>query len=262
MVPPRSELGCASGCCRRDLPLLDERDHRVRAAGLELGAVGAGQAGHVARVLDGGHLHAQADAEVGNAVLARVLRGDDLALDAALAEAAGHQDGVEARQLRGRLGRQRLGVDVLDLHLGVVVDAGVAQRLVEALVGVGQVGVLAAHRDRHRLRRVAHLVHQGVPALQVGRAGEQLQLHADELVQALLVQQARHLVDGVDVRHGDHAVQRHVGEQADLLALVVGDGRSARHSSTSGCMPISRSFCTVCCVGLVLSSPAAAMKGT
>src|SRR5258706_423233 len=27
-------------------------------------------------------------------------------------------------------------------------------------------------------------------------------------------------------------------------------------------MPISRSFCTVCCVGLVLSSPAAAMKAT
>jgi hypothetical protein len=42
---------------------------------------------------------------------------------------------------------------------------------------------------------------------------------ADQLVQALLVQHARHLVDGVHVPHGDHA-QRHVGEQRDLLALV------------------------------------------
>ena len=41
-----------------------------------------------------------------------------------------------------------------------------------------------------------------------------------------------------------------------------GTGRSARHSSTSGWMPISRSFCTVCCVGLVFSSPAAAIQGT
>jgi hypothetical protein len=38
--------------------------------------------------------------------------------------------------------------------------------------------------------------------------------------------------------------------------------RSARHSSASGWMPISRSFCTVCCVGLVFSSPAAAIQGT
>ncbi len=41
-----------------------------------------------------------------------------------------------------------------------------------------------------------------------------------------------------------------------------GTRRSARHSSASGWMPISRSFCTVCWVGLVLSSPAAAMYGT
>ena len=42
----------------------------------------------------------------------------------------------------------------------------------------------------------------------------------------------------------------------------IGISRSARHSSTSGWMPISRIFCTVCCVGLVFNSPAAAMNGT
>ena len=41
-----------------------------------------------------------------------------------------------------------------------------------------------------------------------------------------------------------------------------GIGRSARHSSASGMMPISRSFCTLCWVGLVFSSPAAAIHGT
>ncbi len=41
-----------------------------------------------------------------------------------------------------------------------------------------------------------------------------------------------------------------------------GIGRSARQISASGWMPISRSFCTVCWVGLVLSSPAAAIQGT
>ena len=33
-------------------------------------------------------------------------------------------------------------------------------------------------------------------------------------------------------------------------------------SATCGEMPISRSFCTLCCVGLVLSSPAVATQGT
>lgn len=41
-----------------------------------------------------------------------------------------------------------------------------------------------------------------------------------------------------------------------------GIGRSARQSSTCGEMPISRSFCTLCWVGFVFSSPAVAMNGT
>ena len=51
---------------------------------------------HVARVLDDRDLHAEADAEIGHAALARVAHGLDLALDAALAEAARHQDRVHA----------------------------------------------------------------------------------------------------------------------------------------------------------------------
>ena len=177
----------------------------------------------MAGVLDGGHLHAQADAQVGNLLLAGKAHGANLAFHPALAKAAGHQDGVKAGQLAHVVGGEGLGVNVVDLDLGMVVDAGVAQGLVERLVGVRQVGVLAAHGDAHRVSWVVHLAHQVVPAGEVGRLGEQLQLHADQLVQTLLVQHAWHLVDGVHVLHGDHAMQRHVREQADLLALVLGD---------------------------------------
>ena len=41
-----------------------------------------------------------------------------------------------------------------------------------------------------------------------------------------------------------------------------GSGRSQRHSSTSGWTPRLESSRTDCCVGLVLSSPAAAIHGT
>jgi hypothetical protein len=53
----------------------------------------------------------------------------------------------------------------------------------------------------------------------------------------------------------------HVGEQRDLAALASGSGCSLRHSSTSGWMPMLRSSLTECWVGLVFSSPAAAMYG-
>ena len=48
-------------------------------------------------------LHAQADAQVGHAVLAGVARGRDLALDAARAEPARHQHAVRAADARPRL---------------------------------------------------------------------------------------------------------------------------------------------------------------
>src|SRR6218665_435101 len=104
-------------------------------------------------------------------------------------------------------------------------------------------------------------VDQIIPALEVGGGGVQAQLVADQAVQALLVQHARHFVDDVHVPHADHAPFGHVGEQRDLGALFAGMRRSARHSRASAWMPISRSFCTVCCVGLVLSSPAVAIQG-
>src|SRR5688572_11735466 len=76
------------------LPFGDERDDGMRARSVELGGVRAFEAEYVASELDAGELHAEADAEVRNLVLARVAHGRDLALDAALAEPAGYEDGV------------------------------------------------------------------------------------------------------------------------------------------------------------------------
>src|SRR5205085_11839131 len=69
-------------------PFGDQSHHGMRRVGIELGAVGAGEAGDVARELDGGELHAEADAEVGDGVFARVADRTHLAVGAALAEGA------------------------------------------------------------------------------------------------------------------------------------------------------------------------------
>ena len=147
------------------------------------------------------------------------------------------------------------------LTLCAGVDAGVAQRLVQRLVGVLQVDVLADEGDVDLVlpdapARATSLL----PRRQVGRAREDRSLWHDDLVEHLLVQHHRDLVDLVDVPGRDHRLLLHVAEQRDLAALVlrqrpVGCGTAA----TSGWMPISRSSLTECCVGLVLISPAEAM---
>ena len=203
-----AEIGVHAALLHRAVavePFVDQRDHRMRGVGVELGGVRTLEPGLVARHLDRRDLHAEADAEIRDAVLARELRGQDLALDAALAEAARHEDRVVVRQRADVRRAQAFGVDVLDLHPRMVVDAGVAQRLVERLVRVGQLDVLAAHGDRHFGLRMLKLVHQTVPARQLGGTREQLQLHADQLVEPLLVQHARHLVDRVGVPDRDDA---------------------------------------------------------
>jgi hypothetical protein len=96
IVPPRSEFSSRfSTSPVAVLPLGDQaitgcgalRSNSVLLAPLE--------AADVAGVLDHGQLHAEADAEVRDAVLAGVRRLD-LALDAALAEATGHEDRIDA----------------------------------------------------------------------------------------------------------------------------------------------------------------------
>ena len=117
--------------------LVEQADHRVRRVLVELGRVGAGQADDVAGELDHGALHAQADAEERNAPLAGVADRLDLALDAALAEAAGHEDAVVAgEQPLGPFALDLLALDAADADLGAVGDAGVVERFVDRLVGV------------------------------------------------------------------------------------------------------------------------------
>lgn len=64
-------------------------DDLVRRIGVELAGVCVGIAADVSCKLDNGNLHSEADSEVGDIVLARVLCGGYHALDAAASEASG-----------------------------------------------------------------------------------------------------------------------------------------------------------------------------
>ena len=96
------------------------------------------------RVLDRRPLEAVADAEVGDAALARDRRGAHHAARAAIAEAARHQDAVRAvEQLLAARLLERFGLDPADVDPQPVLEAAVIERLVEALVRVLVADVLA-----------------------------------------------------------------------------------------------------------------------
>ena len=83
-----------------------------------------------------------------------------------------------------------------------------------------------------------------------------------ELVELLLAQAQRH---EVDVRASSAAITARSSRSANsaILARSSRDsGLDERQTTTSGGIPMRRSSLTECCVGLVLSSPAASMIGT
>src|SRR5690606_34833389 len=129
-------------------PLGDQPDHRMRRLAVVLGAVGALEPGHVAGEVDHRRLHAVADAEVRDALLARVLRRQHLALEATVAESARDQHAVDPGQhAPGAVALDVLGLDPAQVDPGALADAAMAQRLAHRLVGVLVVDVLADHGD-------------------------------------------------------------------------------------------------------------------
>src|SRR5690606_42149063 len=79
-----------------------EVDQGMGAFLVELGRARAAQPADVPGELDHGELHPEADAEEGNAVLARKADRGDLPLDPAIAEAARDEDRIQAAQQRDR----------------------------------------------------------------------------------------------------------------------------------------------------------------
>src|SRR5882672_1597143 len=203
------------------LPFGDQRDHGMRRLRVDLGGVRAGEPHDVARVLDHRHLQAEADAQVRHVLLTRELHGSDLAFDAALAEAARHEDGVDLVETAGAFGLEVLRLDVDDVDARAGLDTRVAQRLVERDVRILEIDVLADHRNRDLGLGIRLRVHDRLPLGEIGGLGFEPELVDDDRVETLVVQQHRDLVDVVHVDGRDHGALLDVREQRDLGALFL-----------------------------------------
>src|SRR4051794_10878420 len=208
-----------------DLLLLgQEVDHGMRRLRIHLRRVRAFEPEHVARVLRHDHVHAETEPEVGNAALAGDLAGEQLALPPARPEAARDDHTVHRlEQSRGFLEGHVLRVDPADAHTTAVMCAGVLERLVDREVRVLELDVLPDQRDLDLLRRLLEALRDVEPRAELRLAEGEAELVADQPVEAFRLQPRRHQVHVGDVRARDHRLLRHVGEERDLLADVLGE---------------------------------------
>ena len=95
------------------------------------------------------------------------------------------------------------------------------QRLVQRDVGVPVLHVLADHRDVDRAVRIGLGLHDAGPLGQVGRVRLQAEALDDDLVELLLVQGLRNLVDVIQVDGTDDGALFDIGEERDLAALFI-----------------------------------------
>ena len=207
----------------RVLPLGDQADHRVRRILVELGTVSAAHAGHIARKLDDRKLHAEADAEKGNPVLAGMANRRDLALRATSPETSRNEDRVHALQGGTAVSLDLFGIDVADLDLAARGDAGMDQRLGQRLVGFGQVDILADKGHIEHPFRMFQRVHDRLPNTQISGPGQDPELMADDLVEHLVMQHGRDLVNRIRIACLDHGLTLNVAEEGHLPLVVLGN---------------------------------------
>ncbi len=204
------------------LLILHHIDDGMRRARVELCGIGIRPAQDVSGKLDGCNLHPKADAQIGDAVLPGVFGRENLACNAPLAKAAGHQDalraGQQCRRVLALLQIHRRNPADADVHAPV--HPGVSQGFHHAQIRIVQFDVFAHQRDLHLLALKGALLQadQLVPYAKICLTAEiQPQFFARPDIQPLFMQHHRQLIQAVAVRVADDAVFSDIAEQRQFF---------------------------------------------
>ncbi len=157
-------------------------------------------------------------------MLTAVRRSGHLAFDTALAEPTRNDDAVEISETTGSekpLDLFRL--NPLDLDVGPVMNAGMVERLDDRQIGVGKRDVLADHADTDRCRGLLDTTHERFPGTEVDGGVTETKDVADIVVEALVVQHERNLVEARRVGGIGDTGDRYVAEVGDLAAEIRAD---------------------------------------
>ena len=112
------------------VPFRHQPDHGF-AFGIQFRAAGVFNAGYVAHGFDYRHLHAETNAEPGNAVFPGIADGGNFAFGAAAAETSRHQNAADVRKMfGGAVFFHVFGIHPFDFDFETVGNAAVGERFV------------------------------------------------------------------------------------------------------------------------------------
>ena len=192
----------------------------MRRLRVELGAHGPVETCEIARRLDNRDLHAETDAEVGNAVHAGKTDRANLALDATVSESARHHDAVHGFEHASARLLDVARFDEVNVDPGPRMNSAVLQRFDQRDIGILEIHVLAHHRDVDLARRMLLGLDDLIPLAEVRRWQVEAELTGDDFVEALFLENPRNLVEIVGIVSGNYCLFRDIREQCNLLSLI------------------------------------------
>ena len=123
---------------------------------------------HTARKVDAHDLHPQAQAEIGHLLFTGIARRQDLALNTARPETARDQDPIGVLDHFPALVLLQVGrMDPADLHLDIVVQRGMLERLAHRHIGILQLDIFSNQRHFDRWLRLADALHELFPGFHI-----------------------------------------------------------------------------------------------
>src|SRR5687768_13220425 len=204
---------------------LHERDHGVVALGSKLTRMAVGEADYVARELDDCRLHSEANSKERQAGFARVADCFEHSLDAPNAESTGHQYALHvSKQLARALSAgEEVARQPRDLYTDIICDPAVNQRFLHTLIAIDEVSVLPDHSDFDFPLRSENSLDHSSPLREIRSAAskESESMH-HPLIESLLVEQQRYLVDARHIAALDDRAEFDVAEERDLSLHLFG----------------------------------------
>src|SRR5690606_1357094 len=137
---------------------------------VELAAGGVLNAADITCEFNGSELHTETDAEVRNVVLTGKANGRHFTVNSALAESARNQHAMDVVQCDGNVPViYRFGIDIDDIHFGIVGDSAVNDGFVERLVTFFQIDVFTDDAYADGVLRIFQRLHHFAPAIELRR---------------------------------------------------------------------------------------------
>ena len=204
-----------------------EVDDREFGIFMEFRRRSAFEADDVAGEFHDSALHTQAEAEVRHVVFTGILDGTDLAFDAAVAEAAGNDDTVDAfedffhREVRVF---QSFRIDPVDIDFRLIGDASMVQSFSDAEVGVVESDVFTDQGDFQGLFRIVNGMDHFLPVFHIAGTIGQVEFFQDDAVHPFFRQEEGYFIDAVQGLVFDDGIFVDVAEQGQLFFHFVRQG--------------------------------------